>query len=407
MTTTSALGAADACPARSRGTSRSPSGPACDCDLPSLRDPRRRRQAGAPDLESAGASKARLGDGPPRYLFAAVFGRPSWDRRPSPASFAERLGLPVVSLPRASRGPSRVRGRTGTASREVGLRPTVTVADAAALAPAAKAIRDAHEACLIGRSVLAELVVVERLGWRDPSDPDGPSPARPRPGSRPADVGVRRAHGPRPPRPQHRYLWTDAFAVGNFLGLARGTGSRSTGQLALRLIDAVHHTLGRHRADDARRGWISGLGERRGRPIPPGAGCASARSYPERRPTEPFDEALGVGTRRPVLPLPDEVDAGPRPRGARDEGAARSTSGRGSWRRPPAPPSRRVSPRDGPSRPRVEDEHRPVASPRGVHGAARCPRRPRGLRAAARDRGRARCRLGSAHPRDEIAVSKA
>ena len=49
------------------------------------------------------------------------------------------------------------------------LRPTVTVADAAALAPAAKAMRDAHEACLIRRSVIAEVVVEPRFEVAKPA----------------------------------------------------------------------------------------------------------------------------------------------------------------------------------------------------------------------------------------------
>src|SRR5437762_3302437 len=58
-----------------------------------------------------------------------------------------------------------------------------------------------------------------------------------------------------------RYLWTDAFAVCNFLGLARATGEARCRELALRLVDRVHHGLGRHRSDDPRTGWISSLGE--------------------------------------------------------------------------------------------------------------------------------------------------
>ena len=34
--------------------------------------------------------------------------------------------------------------------------------------------------------------------------------------------------------------------------------------LALQLVAQVHHLLGRHRPDDARTGWISGLGEEEG-----------------------------------------------------------------------------------------------------------------------------------------------
>jgi len=59
-------------------------------------------------------------------------------------------------------------------------------------------------------------------------------------------------------RPTQRYLWTDALVVCNFLGLARLTGERSYADFALRLVDQVHHVLGRYRADDTRAGWISG-----------------------------------------------------------------------------------------------------------------------------------------------------
>jgi hypothetical protein len=61
-----------------------------------------------------------------------------------------------------------------------------------------------------------------------------------------------------------RYLWTDAFAVCNFLELYRQTGEAATMALARRLVDQVHRTLGRHQADDPRTGWISGLGEAEG-----------------------------------------------------------------------------------------------------------------------------------------------
>jgi len=60
-------------------------------------------------------------------------------------------------------------------------------------------------------------------------------------------------------QPPGRYLWTDAFAVCNFLGLANVTGEERYRELALRLVDQVHHTLGRYHDNDARSGWISGL----------------------------------------------------------------------------------------------------------------------------------------------------
>ncbi len=40
--------------------------------------------------------------------------------------------------------------------------------------------------------------------------------------------------------PKRRYLWTDAFAVCNFLGLAQATGEQRYTNLALRLVDQVH-----------------------------------------------------------------------------------------------------------------------------------------------------------------------
>jgi hypothetical protein len=93
-------------------------------------------------------------------------------------------------------------------------------------------------------------------------------------------------------RPQQRYLWTDAFAVCNFLELARATGEKRHHELALRLVDQVHHTLGKHRADDSRSGWISGLGEQAGASHPTQGGLRIGKRLPERRAGEPLDEQL-------------------------------------------------------------------------------------------------------------------
>jgi hypothetical protein len=95
--------------------------------------------------------------------------------------------------------------------------------------------------------------------------------------------------GEAPPR---RYLWTDAFAVCNFLGLHRLTGAGRWLDLALRLIDQVHHTLGRYRADDPRRGWLSGLDEREGERHPTRGGLRIGKELPERGAREPFDPQL-------------------------------------------------------------------------------------------------------------------
>ena len=89
-----------------------------------------------------------------------------------------------------------------------------------------------------------------------------------------------------------RYLWTDAFAVCNFLELYHRTGEQKYKQLALNLVDQVHHVLGRHREDDPRKGWISGLDEQEGEKHPTKGGLRIGKVLYERGPGEPFDEIL-------------------------------------------------------------------------------------------------------------------
>jgi hypothetical protein len=86
-------------------------------------------------------------------------------------------------------------------------------------------------------------------------------------------------------RTPERYLWTDAFAVCNFLGL----GETAT---ALVLVNQVQHTLGRHRADERRHGWISGLDAEEGDAHPARGGLRIGKKLPERAADEPFDERL-------------------------------------------------------------------------------------------------------------------
>src|SRR5437867_2552653 len=88
-------------------------------------------------------------------------------------------------------------------------------------------------------------------------------------------------------RPQRRYLWTDAFAVCNFLGLARATGEARYAGLALKLVDEVHHTLGRHGPGDARHGWLSGLTGQAAEAHPTRGGLRIGKPLPERKPDEP------------------------------------------------------------------------------------------------------------------------
>jgi hypothetical protein len=91
---------------------------------------------------------------------------------------------------------------------------------------------------------------------------------------------------------QRRYLWTDAFAVCNFLELYRRTGDESWQDLALRLVGQVHYILGRHREDDPRTGWISGHIEEEGRKHPTVGGLRIGKQMNERKPDDPYDDHL-------------------------------------------------------------------------------------------------------------------
>ncbi len=92
--------------------------------------------------------------------------------------------------------------------------------------------------------------------------------------------------------PPQRYLWTDSFAVCNFLELFRRTRDENYRGLALRLVDQVHHTLGRHRRDDPRSGWISALDADQGETHPTGGGLRIGKKLDERRRGEPLNEQL-------------------------------------------------------------------------------------------------------------------
>jgi hypothetical protein len=91
---------------------------------------------------------------------------------------------------------------------------------------------------------------------------------------------------------QRRYLWTDAFAVCNLLELYRQTNDRQWLDLALRLVDQVHHMLGRHRSDDPRSGWISGLSDAEGEAHPTLGGLRIGKRLNERGAGETQDEHL-------------------------------------------------------------------------------------------------------------------
>lgn len=87
-----------------------------------------------------------------------------------------------------------------------------------------------------------------------------------------------------------RYLWTDAFALCNLLELFRQTLNRCYRQLAVALVEEVHNVLARHRDDDCRSGWISGLVEGEGLDHPLAGGLRIGKPLPERLQGARYDE---------------------------------------------------------------------------------------------------------------------
>ena len=89
-----------------------------------------------------------------------------------------------------------------------------------------------------------------------------------------------------------RYLWTDAFAVCNFLTIYQQTRDEHYKELALRLVDQVHKILGRRREEDPWIGLISGLSEEEGKLHPTSGGLRIGKGMNERGRDEPYDEQL-------------------------------------------------------------------------------------------------------------------
>ncbi|MBD3215924.1 MAG: hypothetical protein GF311_25155 [Candidatus Lokiarchaeota archaeon] len=84
-----------------------------------------------------------------------------------------------------------------------------------------------------------------------------------------------------------RYLWTDAFAVCNFIQLLKQTNNEKYKELAISLVDQVHSILGKHRDDDPREGWLSNNPRR-----PTKNGLRIGKELPERKPEKPIDQQL-------------------------------------------------------------------------------------------------------------------
>lgn len=89
-----------------------------------------------------------------------------------------------------------------------------------------------------------------------------------------------------------RYLWTDAFAVCNYLGYFSTTGEQAYLDLATKLVDQVHAHLGKNRGDSSSAGWLSGLPEAEVRLHPTCAGLRIGKPLDERKVSEPPDETL-------------------------------------------------------------------------------------------------------------------
>ncbi|MFX0013281.1 MAG: hypothetical protein ACFFB2_02560 [Promethearchaeota archaeon] len=87
-------------------------------------------------------------------------------------------------------------------------------------------------------------------------------------------------------KPPRRYLWTDSFAVCNFLGFYQMTGENKFKELAIQLVDQVHKTLGKHRDDDERSGWLGTKDH------PTKNGLRIGKPLPERKPYETFNSHL-------------------------------------------------------------------------------------------------------------------
>lgn len=95
-----------------------------------------------------------------------------------------------------------------------------------------------------------------------------------------------------PENAPRRYLWTDAFAVCNFLELYRQSGEQFYLQMALSLVEQVHQVLGRHRQDSGSSGWLSHLDEAQARKHPTRGGLRIGKPLNERAPGTAADTTL-------------------------------------------------------------------------------------------------------------------
>lgn len=89
--------------------------------------------------------------------------------------------------------------------------------------------------------------------------------------------------------PARRYLWTDAFALLNFLALKAATDDKSYDAFALRVMKEVHCHLGKFARQDSRVGWLSGFEGDEARQHPTIGGLRIGKKLPERSEQEAYD----------------------------------------------------------------------------------------------------------------------
>jgi len=89
-----------------------------------------------------------------------------------------------------------------------------------------------------------------------------------------------------------RYLWTDAFAVCNYLELYKKTKESKYLDLAQKLVYQVHRVLGKYRKDQNKKGWISGLDDKTAENHPTIGGLRIGKKLNERSSKDSIDEEL-------------------------------------------------------------------------------------------------------------------
>lgn len=89
-----------------------------------------------------------------------------------------------------------------------------------------------------------------------------------------------------------RYLWTDAFAVCNYLSLYRQSATPFFLQQALQLVSQVHQVLGQERKDSGHKGWLSGLDDDQAQLHPTIAGLRIGKALNQRSEDDPVNDVL-------------------------------------------------------------------------------------------------------------------